>query len=433
MARIKLAYIGGGSTRAAGTMASLIEQGENFQGSEVVLIDLDPDRLSVVRMLSEKMAACKGIDLTISATTNRAEGLRDCDAILSSFRPGGFEARHLDESIPVEHNVLGQETQGPGGFFMALRSIHVLQGIIEDVERVCPKARIFNYTNPVNIVAQAITSNTDVPIASLCEGPIIFPAWICNRVGVDDLEMKANMVGLNHGCWSTSFTLGGRNPYPILAERYERELEKANGREDHGLKMVRLAIEMESLPADYFYYYYFRDSALAEMKAKPTTRSQDIMAALPGYWAHYREQAQSACPKLDPDRSRGGIHELELALDVMDAYYNDRGEVLPCNVPNNGSLPDFEDDVVVETFAKVDRNWITPIPQERLPRKVVGLVKALGEYQWLAAEAAWHGARKDAIAALASNPLVLDFDLAEAIYNDMASAQREYLPERLLN
>jgi alpha-galactosidase/6-phospho-beta-glucosidase family protein len=40
MARIKIAYLGGGSTRGPGTMASLIEQGENFAGSEVVLIDL---------------------------------------------------------------------------------------------------------------------------------------------------------------------------------------------------------------------------------------------------------------------------------------------------------------------------------------------------------------------------------------------------------
>ncbi len=45
MARIKWAYIGGGSTRAAGTMASFVHQGENFDGSEVVLIDLDPERL----------------------------------------------------------------------------------------------------------------------------------------------------------------------------------------------------------------------------------------------------------------------------------------------------------------------------------------------------------------------------------------------------
>src|SRR5205823_2308978 len=120
MARIKLAYIGGGSTRAPGTMASFIEQGHNFDGSEVVLIDLDPERLAVVKTLTEKMARHKGLDLRVSATTDRCSGLADCDAVLTSFRPGGFEARALDERIPLKHGVIGQETQGPGGFFMAL-------------------------------------------------------------------------------------------------------------------------------------------------------------------------------------------------------------------------------------------------------------------------------------------------------------------------
>ena len=57
MARIRMAYIGGGSTRGAGTMASFIHQGENFEGSEVVLIDLDPDRLELIRTLADALAA----------------------------------------------------------------------------------------------------------------------------------------------------------------------------------------------------------------------------------------------------------------------------------------------------------------------------------------------------------------------------------------
>src|ERR671931_32183 len=102
-------------------------------------------------------------------------GLADCDAVLTSFRPGGFEARYLDESIPLKHGVIGQETQGPGGFFMVLRSIHVMQGIVADMEAVCPRAWLFNYTNPINIVSEALTHHTDIPTVSLCEGPIIFP------------------------------------------------------------------------------------------------------------------------------------------------------------------------------------------------------------------------------------------------------------------
>ena len=67
-----------------------------------------------------------------------------------------------------------------------------------------------------------------------------------------------------------------------------------------------------------------------------------------------------------------------------------------------------------------------------LPRHVAGLVKMLGEYQALTAEAAWSGTRVDALRALASHPLVFSLRKAEAIYGEMAAAHRDYLPQRLL-
>jgi len=137
-------------------------------------------------------------------------------------------------------------------------------------------------------------------------------------------------------------------------------------------------------------------------------------------------------PVLDPQRSRGGINELELAIDVMDAVFNDRREVWPVNVPNQGAIADFPDDMVVEVPGFVDRNGIAPVAQGHMPRQVVGLVKMLGEYQALAAEAAWSGTRIDAIRALAANPLVLSAARATVLYDEMAAAHRRYLPERLL-
>src|SRR6516164_6181717 len=194
MARIKLAYNGGGSTRAAGTMASLVHQGENFDGSEVVLIDLNEEHLRIVQTLAQKMARTRGLDITITTTTNRREGLWDCDAVLTSFRPGGFEARHLDESIPLKHGVIGQETQGPGGFFMALRSINVTKSIIEDMEQVCTRARLFNYTNPINIVSEAVTHHTCIPTISFCEGPIVGNRDFAELAGLDPDKLDAISV-----------------------------------------------------------------------------------------------------------------------------------------------------------------------------------------------------------------------------------------------
>lgn len=240
MTRIKLAYIGGGSTRAPGTIASLIHQGQNFQGSEVVLIDINEAHLQVVKTLAEKMARNQSIDLRVSCTTDRRAGLGDCDAVLTSFRPGGFEARYWDEAIPLKHGVIGQETQGPGGFFMALRSICVMQDIIADMEEICPRAKLFNYTNPINLVSEAITHHSNISMVSLCEGPIIFPRGIARAAGLDPDLVDTTMIGLNHGCWSVRHLYDGQDMLPLLREAWERMRDDPSANR-HYLRLLELA------------------------------------------------------------------------------------------------------------------------------------------------------------------------------------------------
>lgn len=433
MARIKMAYIGGGSTRGAGTMASFIHhRGADFDGSEVVLIDLDPERLSLVELLAQKMARVRGLDITITSTTDRRAGLDGCDAVLSSFRPGGFEARALDERTANRHGLIGQETQGVGGFFMALRAIEVMKGVAADIEAVCSGARVFNYTNPVNIVAQAWTLNTDIPLVSLCEGPTIFTEELAIAAGLDPARVSSTMVGLNHACWSVEHTFDGEDLMPHVHAAAAERLGPDSPLTLPEQRILRLAAAMDAIPADYFQYYYWRDEVLAEQLAKPTTRAEDILAWVPGYWDHYAEQAKTDDPVLDPDRSRGGINELELAIDAMHAVFNDTGDVLPVNVPSRGSLPGFPDDLVVEVTGRCSASWIEPLPQRALPRHLRGLVEMLAEYQMLAAEAAWSGTRTDAVRALAANPLVQSVEKAEAVFAELSVAHRAFLPDRLL-
>ena len=430
MARLKLAYVGGGSTRGPGTMASLIAQGENFAGSEIVLIDLDRERLELVQTLAVKMARCRDLDLTISIATDRRAGLTDCDAVLTSYRPGGFAARVLDERIPLQYGVIGQETQGPGGFFMALRSIAVMQEIIADLERVAPRAMIVNYTNPVNIVAQAVTANTAIPFVSLCEGPIFYPEELTEAVGLDPARLDIRSIGLNHASWSIRHQYDGQDIMPLLREAW------AHRRDDATMKlatkrMLQIAVTFGTIPSEYMMYYFFTPEILAELTAKPTTRAEDILAAVPDYWSHYREQAARDCPELDPARSRGGINELELAIDVLDAIGNDRREVLPVNVPNRGAIPDLPGDLVVETLGYVDAAGIAPLALGPLPAPVNGLVQSLAEYQMLAADAAWRGTRRDAIRALLANPLCTSLPRTEALYDALAAAHRDFVPDQV--
>ncbi|RDI74723.1 Alpha-galactosidases/6-phospho-beta-glucosidase-related glycosyl hydrolase [Gaiella occulta] len=432
MARIKMAYLGGGSTRAAGTMASFIHhRGADFDGSEIALIDIAPDRLSLVETLARKMARARGLDIAVSSTTDRRAGLDACDAVLSSFRPGGFEARALDERTANAHGLIGQETQGVGGFFMALRAIEVMKAVAADIDAVCPHAKVFNYTNPVNVVAQAWTSNCAIPLVSLCEGPYSFTAELAQAAGLDPERVTSRMIGLNHACWSVEHAFDGGDLMPYVHEACQA-LAPGSPLSVGEQRLLRLASAMESIPADYFLYYYWRDEVLAEQLAKPKTRAEDILSWVPGYWDHYAEQAETDDPVLDPARSRGGIHELELAIDAMHAVFNDTGDVLPVNVPNRGSLPGFCDDLVVEVTGRCDAQWVQPLAQPELPRHLRGLVEMLAEYQMLAAEAAWSGTRRDAIRALAANPLVLSVEKAEAVYAELSAAHRAFLPDRLL-
>jgi 6-phospho-beta-glucosidase len=314
---------------------------------------------------------------------------------------------------------------------MALRSINVMRDVVADMERVCPRAVLVNYTNPVNIVSEAVTHHTEIPTISLCEGPIYFPRAIVRSAGLDPARLDAVLVGLNHTGWTVKHDYDGEDVIPLIREAAARPRSERDT-SVRGERLLQLAAAMGSLPSDYLDYYYFRDEALAEAAASGTTRAQDIMAEVDDYWRHYREQAAAAEPVLDPARSRGGILELELAIDVIDSVVNDLGQTWPVNVPNRGSMPGFADDLVVEVPARVDRTGATPIAQPPLRREVRGLIEMLGEYQALTAEAAWSGTRRDGIAALASHPLVLSLTTAEALYDEMAAAHKAYLPARLL-
>lgn len=412
-------------------MASFVEQAESFAGSEIVLIDLDEERLGIVKELGRKMARHKEVDLTFTSTTDRRSGLEDCDAVLTSFRPGGFEARHLDESIPLEHGVIGQETQGPGGFFMALRSIPIIREIVSEMEQVCPKAVLFNYTNPVNIVSEALARHTDVRAVSLCEGPIVCPRELAETADLDPKLVDAVSIGLNHASFSIKHLYEGEDLIPLLSYAYEQKREDSQAHPNR-LRMMRLAKALGSIPSSYMQYYFFEDEVFSELRTKPTTRAQDIMAEEAGYWAHYNKQARTEAPALEPTLSRTGVNELELGVDVMDAYFNDRGELWPVNVANGGSVAGLPDDLVVETVAHVNKDGFAPLALGSVPEVAAGLVGRLAEYQRLAADAAWSGTRNDALRALLANPLVRSLDKAQSLYGRLSVAHKDHLPSRLL-
>lgn len=429
---MKIVYIGGGSAYAPGVLRAFITAPEVYAGAEISLVDIDSANLDTVKRLGEKMAQAANVDLHITATTDRHAALEDADFVLTSFRAGGFQARALDERIPLKYGVIGQETVGPGGFFFALRSLRVVRDLCAEIEGICPQAWLINYANPTNIIGEAVSRFSHVKVLALCDGGKHDAFNVAERIGHSASEVEFMGYGLNHATWSTRFTIAGDDGIEMMAREYDRIV--GDPRVAGKVKRVfRLARRYGRLPNEYLQYYYFPEETLAEAKAANMTRAEVIMEEMPRIFAHYREQAERDEPHLTLQRGGSGFGEF--AVDVITAVTCNSGRVEMLNVPNRGVLPNLPPGRVAEVPCSIDRYGATPLAQGEIPGELRGLISALAEYQALAAEAGWHGDSRDAaLKALASNPLVwkLDAERVEAMYSEMAEAQREWLPAGLL-
>ena len=260
------------------------------------------------------------------------------------------------------------------------------------MEELCPNARIFNYTNPVNIVAQAVTHHTPVKIVSLCEGPINFAEEIAR-----DGRARPRTPRTSHGrpqprlVGRASTSTTGRTRSRYFREAWERRRDDPT-LEPRRRRQLQLAAAMGPIPADYFKYYYFTDEILAELQGQ----ADDARRGHPGgrrtTGATTRSRRSSDDPQLDPFRSRGGIQRAG-AGDRRDGrgLQRPRRDAAGQHAEQGRALPGFPDDLVVEVLGRCHRGGIDALPAKPLPRHVRGLVEMLGEYQVLAAETGWSG------------------------------------------
>lgn len=59
----------------------------------------------------------------VEATATAEAAIDGAQFVIASLRVGGARQRARDEQIAIAHGIVGQETVGPAGFAMALRTI----------------------------------------------------------------------------------------------------------------------------------------------------------------------------------------------------------------------------------------------------------------------------------------------------------------------
>lgn len=419
---VKIAIIGGGSAYAPGLINAFIQHAADFPGAELALMDIADPELRIVHQLGEKLIRAAGVDLRISAHADQRAAVAGADYVLTTFRQGGFEARHQDESVPLPFGVIGQETIGPGGFFFAMRTLPVIRRLLDDIKRVAPQAVLVNYTNPTQIVAEAVTHFSDIPCISICDQTNDDQSKILHALDRPHSTPEIESIGLNHATWSTRFTIDGEDGVEVMVRDCDRVLARPDV-SNRVKRQFQLTREYGRVPNSYLQYYYFREATVAEALAEPKTRAQVILESLPSYYQHFRDQIAAEVPRLT--HVRGGSIFGDMAVEVIRSLHVHDGSIRTLNIPNRSALPDFAADRVVEVPARVERAGASPLVQERLPSEVMGLLHMLAEYQWLAADAIWNGDRRALEHALASNPLVLSLPLAKKLLDTIVPLQAQ--------
>ncbi len=420
---LRIGVIGAGSSYTPELIDGLIRRKDELAVGRIALMDIDPDRLAITGGLAGRMLAHAGLGWRLDLTTDLAEALDGADFVITQIRQGGLEARAQDEKLPRRHGLIGQETTGPGGFAMALRTIPELLRIARLMERLSPAAMLINFTNPSGLITEAITRHSAIRTIGLCNVPITTKHTIASLLGVESDRLEVESFGLNHLSWVSGVALDGQD---ITESFFDRLLADPPEELCEGFNLA-LIRAMRLIPGGYLRYYYSRDRMLAKQAAETRTRAEEVMAIDAELMALYARADLHEKPAIL--EKRGGAWYSDAAISLVSAIANDRQETHIVNLPNEGSLPGLAADAVAEIPAVICGSGARPARTIEIPLSVLGLIQSAKAYELLTVKAAVSGSRDDALIALVNNPLVGDADRADALLDDILAVNRPWLPQ----
>lgn len=433
--KLKIVTIGGGSSYTPELIEGFILREKTLPVGELWLVDIEEGKhkLDIIYDFAVRMVKKAGSQIKIYKTLDRREALKDADFVTTQIRVGLLAAREKDEIIPAKYGVIGQETNGPGGMFKALRTIPVILDIVKDCEELCPNAWIINFTNPSGLVTEAILRHTNWKrFVGLCNSPRTITHRVARMMDLDVNRLRLDFVGLNHMIFGVKTYFDGEDISKKVMETLANYNEgKAwDDRYDSMPYTPEVVRQLNAIPSPYLRYYLCKDQMLQhalEDAKKHSSRAQVVMQVEKELFDIYADPNVTEKPK--QLEKRGGAYYSDAACSLIDSIYNDRKDIQVVNTLNRGACPSFDEDEVVEISAVITKEGPKPLSVGRLPLHVEGLCREIKSFERLTAEAAVKGNRDLALYAMTINPLVQDNDKAKVIFEEMMEAHKKYLPE----
>lgn len=431
---IKIVTIGGGSSYTPEFVEGLIKRYQEVPVRELWLVDIEAGRekLEIVGQLAKRMVEKAELPMQIHLSLNRKEALKDADFVTTQLRVGLLDARIKDERIPLKHGMIGQETNGAGGLFKALRTIPVLLDITKDIQELCPKAWLINFTNPAGMVTEALLKYSDHnKVVGVCNVPINMKFSIASLLNEEPDDVHISFGGLNHMLYGLDVHVKGTSRMKEVMELMSHTDTQLTMKNIIPLPWEENFLQaLQAIPSPYHRYYYKTEEMLKKELAEyqqGKTRAEVVKEMENELFELYKDPDLNIKP---PQlANRGGAYYSDSACNLISSIYTDKGDIQTLNVKNNGSITSLPADAVVEVNCVVTGHGPIPLSIGPLPTPIQGLVSQIKSFELTAVEAAVTGSYQQALLALCINPLVTDDIKAKIILDEMLEAHKEYLPQ----
>src|SRR5690606_22050225 len=226
----KIAFIGAGSTVFTRNLTRDILTFPLLEDATLTLMDIDPERLEFARRAVQHIIDLGQYPARVQATLDRAEALRDADAVITTVNAHGVDVFRHDVEIPKQYGVdinIG-DTRGPAGIFRFLRTLPVMLDIVRDIERYCPDATLLNYTNPMAMLCRALSRESQIRLTGLCHSVQGTAAMLAKWINAPIDEITYTCAGINHMAWYLRYEWKGQDAYPLIRQAITERPEVYN-------------------------------------------------------------------------------------------------------------------------------------------------------------------------------------------------------------
>ncbi|HBQ3167709.1 6-phospho-beta-glucosidase [Klebsiella pneumoniae] len=433
MSGLKIVVIGGGSSYTPELIEGLLNRYHEMPVASLWLVDIEEgkEKVEIIAGLARRMIAKAGLTIEVVATLDRASALRDADFVCSQFRAGCLDARISDERISLKYGLIGQETNGLGGFANACRTIPIALEIAADMERLCPDAWLLNFTNPSGMVTEAILRHSRIKAVGLCNVPVIMQKGITTLLQcADEKEVVMQVAGLNHFIFVRQILHKGKEWLPEVIAEINAGRDPLVPRNIPPFRWPSHLLQgLGMIPCAYLRYYYMKDDLLRQELAEAGgegTRGEVVKQLEKILFDQYRDPHLAVKPKAL--EGRGGQYYSEAACELMNAIYNDKRIIMHVNTRNNGAISGLPDDCAVEVSSLITASGPLPLNVAPFPEDTLRLLQLMKSFERLTIEAALTGNRHTAWRALMLNPLIVSGEKLELALDEVIAENRQWLP-----